>query len=187
MKFKPTLKRIKFGGLAAIELRTAKLRLVALTAKGPRLAFWGRPGGDNLLLWAPGKYRRGPWDLMGGHRLWVSRPGADEAEETYAADNRPCTVEVFANGFTVTRVITYDAVIQKPSGLESALVHADGVLLYSPRTARIWCDLVAGLEKPAATPKYYCLSENVAKTLPQHWKKRVAKTPDESAMLALLD
>ena len=92
-----------------------------------------------------------------------------------------------ASGFMVTRVITYDAVIQKPSGLESALVHADGVLLYSPRTARIWCDLVAGLEKPAATPKYYCLSENVAKTLPQHWKKRVAETPNEAAMLALLD
>lgn len=102
MKFKPTLKRLKFGGLAAIELRTAKLRLVALTAKGPRLAFWGRPGGDNLLMWAPGKYRRGQWDLMGGHRLWVARPGADEAEETYAADNRPCAVEVFASGFKIT-------------------------------------------------------------------------------------
>lgn len=97
-----TIKRLKFGGLAAIEIRTARLRLVALTAKGPRIAFWGRPGGDNLLLWAPGKYRRGPWDLMGGHRLWVSRPGADEPEETYAADNRPCAVEVLANGFKVT-------------------------------------------------------------------------------------
>ena len=102
MKFKPTLKRIKFGGLSAIELRTTRLRLVALTAKGPRIAFWGRPGGDNLLLWAPGKYRRGQWDLMGGHRLWVSRPGADEAEETYAADNQPCAVEMSASGFTVT-------------------------------------------------------------------------------------
>ena len=102
MKFKPTLKRIKFGGIAAIELRTTELRLVALTAKGPRIAFWGRPGGDNLLMWAPGKYKRGQWDLMGGHRLWLSRPGADEAEETYATDNRPCTVEVLANGFRIT-------------------------------------------------------------------------------------
>ncbi len=40
--------------LDAIELRTPALRVVALTAKGPRLAFWGRPGGDNLLLWKPG-------------------------------------------------------------------------------------------------------------------------------------
>jgi hypothetical protein len=102
MKTKPVIKRIKFEGLEAIELRTSSLRVVALTAKGPRLAFWGRPGGDNLLLWQPGKYRRGEWDLMGGHRLWVARPGADEAEETYAADNQPCSVELHKDGFTVT-------------------------------------------------------------------------------------
>lgn len=102
MKAKPAIQRIQFEGLDAIELRTASLRIVALTAKGPRIAFWGRPGGENLLLWAPGKYRRGQWDLMGGHRLWAARPGADEAEETYATDNEPCTVRVAASGFTVT-------------------------------------------------------------------------------------
>ncbi|HRG57059.1 MAG TPA: hypothetical protein PLG56_13520, partial [Lacunisphaera sp.] len=81
MKTKPVISRINFDGLDAVELRTRDLRLVALTAKGPRIAFFGRPAGDNLLLWAPGKYRRGAWDLMGGHRLWAARPGADEAEE----------------------------------------------------------------------------------------------------------
>ena len=45
----------------------------------------------------------------------------------------------------------------------------------------------SGLEKQAAIPMYYCLSENVAKTLPGQWQRRVAKTPDEAAMLALLD
>jgi len=102
MKPKPVISRIQFEGLDAIELRTPRLRVVALTARGPRIAFWGRPGGKNLLLWAPGQYRRGPWDLMGGHRLWASRPGADEAEETYAADNQPCAVRISARGFTVT-------------------------------------------------------------------------------------
>jgi hypothetical protein len=102
MKNKPAIQRLKFEGLDAIELRTPALRVVAITAKGPRLAFWGRPGGRNLLLWKPGKYFRGDWELMGGHRLWAARPGADEAEETYAADNRPCTVRVTANGFTLT-------------------------------------------------------------------------------------
>ena len=101
MNIQPVIKRIQFEGLDAVELRTASLRLVAVTVKGPRIAFWGRPGGRNLLLWAPGKYRRGNWDLMGGHRLWAARPGADEAEETYAADNGPCTVKVSARGFTV--------------------------------------------------------------------------------------
>ncbi|MBL9217495.1 MAG: hypothetical protein JNG82_03340 [Opitutaceae bacterium] len=102
MKTKPVISRIQFEGLDAIELRTRDLRLVALTAKGPRIAFFGRPGGPNLLMWAPGKYRRGQWDLMGGHRLWAARPGADEAEETYATDNEPCTVKASAKGFTVT-------------------------------------------------------------------------------------
>jgi len=102
MKAKTTVRPITFEGLAAIELCTPALRVVALTAKGPRLAFWGRPGGENLLLWKPGKYFRGEWELMGGHRLWAARPGADEAEETYATDNQPCTVKVSANGFTVT-------------------------------------------------------------------------------------
>ena len=102
MKSPLTIARTKFEGLAAVELRTATLRLVAITAKGPRIAFWGRPGGKNLLLWKPGKYRRGKWDLMGGHRLWAARPGADEAEETYAVDNSPCTVDIGPRSFTVT-------------------------------------------------------------------------------------
>ena len=102
MKSKPVVQKISFAGLDAVELRTSRVRIVALTAKGPRIAFFGRPGGDNLLLWAPGKYGRGAWDLMGGHRLWAARPGADEAEETYATDNEPCTVRLAAHGFTVT-------------------------------------------------------------------------------------
>ncbi|MBL9214423.1 MAG: hypothetical protein JNG83_02995 [Opitutaceae bacterium] len=96
------IKHVTFEGLAAVELLTPKLRLVAITARGPRIAFWGRPGGANLLLWAPGKYRRGEWDLLGGHRLWATRPGADEAEETYAVDDRPATVVLRSDGFTVT-------------------------------------------------------------------------------------
>ena len=96
---------------------------------------------------------------------------------------------LMAAGFAVERVIIYDAVIQAPNDIEIALTGADGILLYSPRSAGIWCDLVtkSRLEKQAATPIYFCLSENVAKILPKHWQKRVAKTPDEAAMLALLD
>ena len=96
---------------------------------------------------------------------------------------------LMASGFAVERVITYDAVVQTPNDIESALKGAEGVLLYSPRTARLWRELMAKpkLEKKAAAPTYFCLSENVAKILPRQWKKRVAKAPDEAAMLALLD
>ncbi len=132
------------------------------------------PGGDVHGLSAAVKAN---FDPQAGPVLYLS--GAETSADLRAM--------LQVSGFTVERVITYDAVVQKPAGLENALSQADGVLLYSPRTARIWCDLAAGLETPAARPIYYCLSENVAKILPQHWKKRVAKTPDKSAMLALLD
>ena len=96
---------------------------------------------------------------------------------------------LMAAGFAVERVIVYDAVAQTPNDIETALKGTDGILLYSPRSARIWCDLMlkSRLEKQAANPIYFCLSGNVAKILPGHWQKRVAKTPDEAAMLALLD
>lgn len=97
-----TITPTTFDGLAAVEILTSEARLVVLTAKGPRIAFLGRAGGPNLLYWAPGKHRRGAWDLVGGHRVWFTRPGADEPEETYAADNGACAVEIRAHGVTVT-------------------------------------------------------------------------------------
>lgn len=125
MSNRTSIRRIKFGGLAAMEIRTAELRLVVITAKGPRIAVLTRLDGPNLLLWAPGKYRRGQWDLMGGHRLWVARPGADEAEETYSPDNQPCTVETFAKGFTVTAAI--DPVLRTQRGMKFTVLAPDRI------------------------------------------------------------
>jgi hypothetical protein len=93
---------IKFDGFDAVELLTSEVRLVIVTARGPRIAFLGKPGDANLLYWAPGKHQRGEWDILGGHRVWLTRPGADEPEETYAPDNGVCTVETHADGVTVT-------------------------------------------------------------------------------------
>ena len=61
---------------------------------------------------------------------------------------------LMASGFTVERVITYEAVVQKPDDIESVVKEADGVLLYSPRTARLWCGLIeiSGLERRAVRP-----------------------------------
>jgi hypothetical protein len=123
MKAKVSLKRTRFGGVAAIELKTPAIRLIAATDRGPRIALLSRPDGPNLLLWNPGKYRRGKWDLMGGHRLWITRPGADEAEETYAADNRPCEAETFAGGFTVKGPV--DPVLRTQRGFTVRVLDAD--------------------------------------------------------------
>ncbi len=53
-------------------------------------------------MWKPETYLRGDWDLRGGHRVWATRPMADENEDTYATDNGPCSVELFADGFRLT-------------------------------------------------------------------------------------
>ncbi|MGH6854226.1 MAG: uroporphyrinogen-III synthase [Aestuariivirga sp.] len=95
-------------------------------------------------------------------------------------------------GFDCWRAIVYDAVQAKDPGPAEAALRgrtADAVLLYSPRSARIWCKIVwdAGLAEEAASAHYFCLSKNVAATLPKTWARTVAKSPDEAAMLALLE
>lgn len=78
-------------GLAATEMISRGTRLVVVHGVGPRIAWFGRT--ENLLYWdSKGEHRRGDWRLYGGHRLWLTRPGADEAEDTYAPDNASCRV-----------------------------------------------------------------------------------------------
>lgn len=91
-------------------------------------------------------------------------------------------------GYETDRVVTYDAVAIAPQGLADAVTMADGVLLYSPRTARLW---QVQVEKAAAgqhirAVMHYCLSPAVAAKLPPDWRKCSAKTPDEPGLLAVL-
>lgn len=102
-----SIKETEFDGLDAIEILTSKARMIIVTASGPRIAWFGarRVGtrdGRNLLFWDYAKkYKRGQWHLRGGHRVWAMRPLGDEAEETYADDNQPCSVRVSARGVEV--------------------------------------------------------------------------------------
>jgi hypothetical protein len=99
-----------FDKLAAVEIKTARARLVIVTDIGPRVAHLsslsargGRTETRNLMFWdSPKKYQRGDWLLRGGHRIWGTRPLADETEECYAADNAPCKVRVSKRSVTVT-------------------------------------------------------------------------------------
>jgi uroporphyrinogen-III synthase len=94
-----------------------------------------------------------------------------------------------AVGFDVDRVITYDALPASLHGRESDVMAADAVVLYSPRSARLWFSEITTLNllNAAKHLKHICLSDNVAAALPQSWHKSIAKEPTESAMLALLD
>ncbi|WP_421693630.1 uroporphyrinogen-III synthase [Aestuariivirga sp.] len=96
-----------------------------------------------------------------------------------------------AAGFACHRAVLYDAVPAAGLGPVDALLRRgeiDAVLLYSPRSARIWRQLTeaAGLSAQAGKLRNFCLSTNVASVLPEHWTRLVAESPDEQAMLALL-
>ena len=94
-----------------------------------------------------------------------------------------------ASGFAVDRIITYDAVKNKLTSFRNKIIKADAVMIYSPRTAKLWVGEIEtmGLTEQAAHIKHICLSANVAANLPQSWPRAVAATPTELALLALLD
>lgn len=98
-------------------------------------------------------------------------------------------VQFAKRGFDVRRVITYDAV---PCALDRAALYiksSDGVLLYSPRTAKLWRHEIERLDLGSVADQlgYYCLSAAVAQSLPHNWHKFVASRPSENSLLALLD
>ncbi|MBM3520963.1 MAG: uroporphyrinogen-III synthase [Alphaproteobacteria bacterium] len=97
-----------------------------------------------------------------------------------------------ASGFSCDRIILYDAVTASGLGPARAVLAGGAsvaVLLFSPRTARIWRNLVEleGLAADAAKAWHCCLSANVARVLPVEWKSAVTKSPDEAGMLTLLE
>ena len=99
-------------------------------------------------------------------------------------------------GFTVHRAVLYEAVAATalPRAVRGAMEDGkvDGVLLYSPRTARIWCRLVsaAGLAGRLGALVHYCLSANVKRALAETGcagvPMAVAARPAEVALLALI-
>ncbi len=93
------------------------------------------------------------------------------------------------SGFEVDRIITYDAVKASLTAFQKEIADANAVLIYSPRTAKLWAQEIEtlNLTEAASHIKHICLSANVAANLPQSWPRAVAATPTEAALLALLD
>jgi uroporphyrinogen-III synthase len=93
-------------------------------------------------------------------------------------------------GFSVERVVLYDAVAAKrlPEAVMKALQDGkgSGVLLYSPRTATIWRGLIAAARLAPGPLIHYCLSANVAAALGNSYKIRIAERPSEASLLACL-
>lgn len=110
------IKKDKYAGMDAIRLSTGRAEMLVLTQAGPRIMELKRPGGKNILFQDQENRSYGNWKLRGGHRVWITRPEADEAEETYADDNVPC--EVQENGNTVSITGQIHPVFKIRMGLE---------------------------------------------------------------------
>ena len=98
-----------------------------------------------------------------------------------------------AKGFEVDRVVLYDAVpvdeltAETRSALRAGEI--DGVLHFSPRSARIWAR-VAPVDAQGLV--HYCLSQAVADALFEGHEEpasavRVAARPNQDALIALID
>jgi len=103
----------RFKGLRAVDVRTGPVRMVVVVEVGPRIAFYGKPRGKNLLFWDAEMRGRNDWLLRGGHRVWTTRPLADESEESYRPDNRPCKVRRRKSSLTVLGAVDPETRLQR--------------------------------------------------------------------------
>jgi uroporphyrinogen-III synthase len=131
-------------------------------------------------------------DVIGLHRFLISHLKITNGPVLYlsgAETSGDMQGRLQSSGFEVDRLITYDAVRSSLAGFTNEIEGAEVVLLYSPRTAKLWASEIEtlNLTHVASRIKHICLSANVAANLPQSWPRAIAVTPTETALLALLD
>jgi hypothetical protein len=141
-----------YEGRAVITLATRALKMCIVTDAGPRIAFFGKPGGRNLLFWDRQRLGRGEWKLMGGHRVWATRPRADESEDAYRPDNGKCSAEIRGDSvivisrvdpaLNVKRGMTVRVVSENRVEVEN-FVENQGPMLYSCGVWAVTCTLPA--------------------------------------------
>ncbi len=179
------------NGARALARHEARARLIGLPAftVGPQSAAAAREAGFRKVTPAGGNVvalieRVGEMLSSGdGPLLYLS--GEETTGDIAGA--------LGARGFTIDRAVLYAA--QPAVHITTAAVRAlragtaGGVLLYSPRSARIWAKCIAAdnLVPYMETLLHFCLSPPVAEVLPGEWQTITAKTADEDAMLERID
>jgi uroporphyrinogen-III synthase len=175
--------------LAASALLAPALAL-PLFAVGPATAALGRALGFRRVIEGPGGAREllppliAKMDPAGGALVHLA--GDKLAFDLAGA--------LKAQGFSVRTEIVYrtEPATDLPLEAVHALRHGalGGVVLMSPRTAKIYVKLVceAALTAEARRPVYFCLSEAVARELQPLGTVRtaVARSPNSQEMLALI-
>ncbi len=177
------------NGVRALASRTER-RNIALYAVGPQTAEAAKSAGFKPVLSAEGD-SSALVEFVAGH--------ADPNKGTLLHAAGPETAgrlrqALQARGFTVETVVLYDAVPLNalPDNAKEALAQdtLDGVLLFSPRSAKTFATLVgeAKLEAHCAKLAVYCISAATAASVaPLSFARvSVAGVPNQQAMLALI-
>ncbi len=113
------IKDVIWKGLKALSIDHGNCRMVILSDFGPRIAFWGKKTGENLLFWDSENRGRKEWKLRGGHRVWLTTPGADESEMTYSPDNETCSVEQGEKGLRIWGALDKTNMTRRGIGIEA--------------------------------------------------------------------
>lgn len=172
------------NGIRALVRRTAR-RDLPIFAVGPQTAGEARQAGFTDIRNADGDAKK----LAEATVRWTTPSKGvllhvcgEEAPGTLADT-------LTGSGFTVRRAVLYrvDAATALPPEVQQAL--RDGTLdaaqFFSPRSARIFCDLAAGL--PTRKLIAFCISPVTARALTLPFGEvRVAAAPNQAALLALL-
>lgn len=140
-----------------------------------------------------------PGDVSGVVEFVISNLDPNAGDLLYASGEKTSgdlVGQLTAKGFGVRRTVLYKAkrARQLPLIAEQQIEtgQVDGVLLYSPRTAKIWLSVTQGVISPARLSElhYYCLSANVAavlyKSLGNSADVTICETPDNNAMIAAI-
>jgi hypothetical protein len=93
--------KITYDGFEALQISTAKAKMVLVYGSGPRIAYFGT-NEDNFFYWDKDAVKNKDWRLRGGHRVWITRPMADESVDAYMADNEACDLQIEGNVITAT-------------------------------------------------------------------------------------
>ncbi|MFA6215688.1 MAG: hypothetical protein WC768_03910 [Patescibacteria group bacterium] len=88
-----TGKYVDFHDQPAFQLSLPGIELVILTT-ALRIVHLGSSMERNLLYFdSKGKFGRGLWKLIGGHRIWWASKGADEHDGAYTPDTGPIEIK----------------------------------------------------------------------------------------------
>ena len=178
------------NGIRALARRIGR-RDLPIFAVGPQTASAANEAGFHQVKNADGDAKA----LAKAVPSWITAGEGILLHASGSESNSALANELSAAGFRIRTENLYDVAAMEalPAVARDALSNAglDAVLLYSPRSARVFCDLVvrAGLEGAASTLIGLCISRAAAVNLEglNMHDVRIAQRPNQLSLLDCLD